>query len=152
MSLGNPVGEFEFESKGVTVTESSSGGGGTLEVNYEGVATGYGVVATTMKFTVEAAGDKSGTVSSLSVAWLENGDSMSGQASGVFSESGVNTWRVRSFLVSLMAQFYCLTVKSPWQSAPTKARCTFGNRHPVVAIGASGSGKSGNQEIIASSY
>ena len=52
-----------------------------------------------MKFTVEAAGDKSGTVSSLSVAWLENGDSMSGQASGVFSESGVNTWRVRSCLV-----------------------------------------------------
>ena len=99
MSLGNPVGEFEFESKGIAVSEQTSGGGGTLSVNYEGVATGYGVVVSTVDFTVEAAGDKSGTISARNVAWLENGDSMSGEGTGVFSESGVNTWRVRSFFV-----------------------------------------------------
>lgn len=99
MSLGNPVGEFEFESKGVTVTESSSGGGGTLQVNYEGTASGYGVVVSTMKFSVEAAGDKSGKVTSLNVAWLENGESMSGEGTGVFTDSGVNTWKVRNFFV-----------------------------------------------------
>jgi hypothetical protein len=33
------------------------------------------------------------------VAWLENGDSMSGVSSGVFSESGTNTWRVRAMVI-----------------------------------------------------
>jgi hypothetical protein len=32
------------------------------------------------------------------VAWLENGESMSAVGTGVFNSSGVNTWRVRSFV------------------------------------------------------
>jgi hypothetical protein len=39
MPLDNPIGEFAFESKGATVV-AGSGGGGSIQVNYEGPATG----------------------------------------------------------------------------------------------------------------
>ena len=74
-------------------------GGGTLQVDYEGAATGYGFVASTVSFTVREVGAKSGTTGANNVAWLENGDSMSAIASGVFNESGTNTWRVRSLVI-----------------------------------------------------
>jgi len=99
MAFSDPIGEFEFTSRGVTVSEPSSGGGGSLQVDYEGPATGYGFVASTMTFTVQEPGAKGGTVSANNVAWLENGDSMSAVASGVFSESGTNTWRVRAMVI-----------------------------------------------------
>ena len=99
MAFSDPVGEFEFTSRGLTVSEPSSSGGGSLQVNYEGPATGYGFVASTMTFTVQEPGAKGGTVSANNVAWLENGDSMSAVSSGVFSESGTNTWRVRAMVI-----------------------------------------------------
>jgi len=95
----NPIGEFSYTSRGVTVSEPSSTGGGSLKVDYEGPATGYGFVASTVTFTVKEAGAKSGTISSNNVAWLENGDGMSAVGSGVFNESGINTWRVRSLVI-----------------------------------------------------
>ena len=98
MVFSDPIGEFEFTSRGLTVSEPS-GGGGSLQVDYEGLATGYGFVASTMTFTVQEPGAKGGTVSANNVAWLENGDSMSGVSSGVFSESGTNTWRVRAMVI-----------------------------------------------------
>jgi len=99
MALSNPIGEFEFSSRGLAVSDPSSGGGGSITVDYEGTATGYGVVASSMTFTVQEAGAKSGTVSANNVAWLENGDSMNGVSRGVFSSSGTNTWRVRAMVV-----------------------------------------------------
>ena len=63
MALGNPIGEFEFSSRGLTVSEPSSSGGGSITVDYEGTASGYGTVGSTMTFTVQEAGAKSGTVS-----------------------------------------------------------------------------------------
>ena len=99
MALGDPIGEFEFTSRGVTVSEPSSSGGGSLKVDYEGPATGYGFVASTMTFTVPEAGAKSGTVTANNVAWLENGDSMGGTVSGVFESSGTNSWRVRGMVI-----------------------------------------------------
>ena len=99
MALSNPIGEFEFSSRGISVSDPSSTGGGSITVDYEGTATGYGVVASSMTFTVQEAGAKSGTVSANNIAWLDNGDSMSGVSSGVFSSSGTNTWRVRAMVV-----------------------------------------------------
>ena len=99
MALGNPIGEFEFSSRGLTVSEPSSSGGGSITVDYEGTASGYGTVGSTMTFTVQEAGAKSGKVSANNIAWLENGDSMSGVSRGVFSSSGTNTWRVRAMVV-----------------------------------------------------
>jgi hypothetical protein len=99
MAFSDSIGEFEFTSRGLRVSEPSSGGGGSLQVDYEGTATGYGFVASTMTFTVQEPGAKGGTISANNVAWLENGDSMSGVGNGVFSESGTNTWRVRSILI-----------------------------------------------------
>ena len=99
MALSDPIGEFEYTSRGLTVSDPSSSGSGSIQVDYEGTATGYGVVASTMTFTVPEPGAKGGTVSSNNVAWLENGDSMSAVGTGVFSESGTNTWRVRAMVV-----------------------------------------------------
>jgi hypothetical protein len=99
MALSDPIGEFEFSSRGLTVSDPSSSGGGSITVDYEGTATGYGVVASSMTFTVQEPGAKSGTISANNVAWLENGDSMNGVSSGVFSSSGTNTWRVRAMVV-----------------------------------------------------
>jgi len=99
MALGDPIGEFEFSSRGLTVSDPSSSGGGSIIVDYQGTATGYGFVASSMTFTVQEAGAKNGTVSANNIAWLENGDSMSGVSSGVFSASGTNTWRVRAMVV-----------------------------------------------------
>ena len=99
MALSDPIGEFSYTSKGLTVSDPGSGGGGSLQVDYEGTATGYGFVASTMTFSVKEAGAKSGTVRSNNVAWLDNGDSMSAVGTGVFDSTGVNTWRVRAFVV-----------------------------------------------------
>ena len=99
MAFSDPIGEFEYTSRGLTVAGPSSSGGGSIQVDYEGTATGYGVVASTMTFTVSEPGAKGGTVSSNNVAWLENGDSMSAVGTGVFSESGTNTWRVRAMVI-----------------------------------------------------
>ena len=99
MALTDPIGEFEFSSRGLSVSEPSSSGGGSITVDYQGTATGYGVVASSMTFTVREAGEKGGTVSANNIAWLENGDSMSGVSRGVFSSSGTNTWRVRAMVV-----------------------------------------------------
>ena len=99
MALSDPIGEFEYTSRGLTVSDPSDSGAGSLEVNYEGAATGYGFVASTMTFTVQEPGAKGGTVSSNNVAWLDNGDSMSAVGSGVFSEAGTNTWRVRAMVI-----------------------------------------------------
>lgn len=98
MALKKPIGDFSFTSRGVTVSGPDGGGGGSLKVDYEGPATGYGFVASTMTFTVAEVGAKSGTVSANNIAWLDNGDTMSGVATGVFNSSGVNTWRVRSLV------------------------------------------------------
>ncbi len=99
MALSDPIGEFEYTSRGLTVSDPSGSGAGSLEVNYEGAATGYGFVASTMTFTVQEPGAKGGTISSNNVAWLDNGDSMSAVGTGVFSESGTNTWRVRAMVI-----------------------------------------------------
>ena len=99
MALGDPIGEFEFTSRGLSVSDPSSNGGGSITVEYQGTATDYGVVASSMTFTVQEAGAKSGTISANNVAWLENGDSVSGVSKGVFTSSGTNTWRVRAMVV-----------------------------------------------------
>ena len=99
MAFSDSIGEFEYTSRGLTVSDPSSSGAGSIQVDYEGTATGYGFVASTMTFTVQESGAKSGTVSSNNVAWLENGDSMSAVGTGVFSESGTNTWRGRAMVI-----------------------------------------------------
>ena len=99
MALGDPIGEFEFTSRGLSVSDPSSNGGGSITVEYQGTATDYGVVASSMTFTVQEAGAKSGTISANNVAWLENGESVSGVSKGVFDSSGTNTWRVRAMVV-----------------------------------------------------
>ena len=113
MAFSDPIGEFEFTSRGLTVSDPS-GGGGSLQVDYEGTATGYGFVASTMTFTVQEPGAKEGTVSANNVAWLENGESMSGVSSGVFNESGTNTWRERGLAFSSTVTSTRSTRRSNW--------------------------------------
>lgn len=99
MGIGKEAGEFSLESRGVTVSEQSCTGGGSITVDYEGTATGYGFVASTVTFTVREAGAKEGTTTANNIAWMENGDSLGGSGSGVFTSTGVNTWRVRATML-----------------------------------------------------
>jgi hypothetical protein len=57
MGVEKEAGEFSLESRGLSVSEPSSTGGGSITVDYEGTATGYGFVAS----TVPEAGAKEGT-------------------------------------------------------------------------------------------
>ena len=96
MGIFKEVGEFSLESRGVTVSEPNCTGGGSVTVDYEGTATGYGFIVSTVTFTVRESGAKEGTTTSNTVAWMEDGDSLGGSGSGVFTTTGVNTWRVRA--------------------------------------------------------
>jgi hypothetical protein len=96
MGIVKEAGEFSLESRGLTVSEPNCTGGGSVTVDYEGTATGYGFIASTVTFTVREAGAKEGTTTANTIAWLENGDSLGAAGNGVFTTSGVNTWRVRA--------------------------------------------------------
>ncbi len=96
MGIVKEVGEFSLESRGVTVSEPNCSGGGTVTVDYQGTATGYGVIASTVAFTVKEAGAKEGTTTANTVAWMENGDSVASSGGGVFTTTGLQTWRVRA--------------------------------------------------------
>lgn len=59
------------------------------QVNFEGTATGFGTVAITASFV----GGKTGTLSANGVAYLENGDLLTGAAAGTFESNGVHRWK-----------------------------------------------------------
>lgn len=92
MALGEVITEFTLKITALTFTE---GPGESLNVqgNLEGTATGFGTVLGTTSFT--NAGEKSGTWKFCGVAYLENGDSITGIAHGTHESSGVHTWRTR---------------------------------------------------------
>lgn len=67
-----------------------------MHVNFEGTATGFGVVLGTM--TATSAGQKNGTWSWCSAAYLDNGDSVTGNGQGTYSSGGPNRWRTQGFI------------------------------------------------------
>jgi hypothetical protein len=90
MALGKPITDFTFK---ITTLTYTAGPAGDLNVqgNLEGSATGFGPVLGTAAFT--NAGEKSGTWQFCGVAYLDNGNSISGIAHGTHESSGVHKWR-----------------------------------------------------------
>lgn len=91
MAKGKSLGEFSHTSTSATLLPGPAGST-IVQVNYEGVATGFGTVALTVAFV----GAKSGTLSGLGAAWLDNGDNITGSATGTFESVGVNRWSTSS--------------------------------------------------------
>ena len=88
---GKVIGEFSF--KAITSTYSPGPAGSVLDqVNWEGMAAGFGTVFGTTTFV---GGSKSGTFSACWVAYLDNGEQVSGIGSGTYESSGKHRWRTR---------------------------------------------------------
>jgi hypothetical protein len=88
---GKAIGEFSF--KAVTIKYSPGPAGSVLvEPNWEGTAAGFGTVFGTATFV---GGSKNGTFSACWVAYLDNGEQVSGIGSGTYESSGKHHWRTR---------------------------------------------------------
>jgi hypothetical protein len=94
MASAKPVGEFSL--KMVTLTTSPGPGGSPLiQANWEGTATGFGAVFGTATYV--GSPPKGGTFSWSSVAYLDNGDALSGIGQGTYESTGKHRWRTEGF-------------------------------------------------------
>ncbi len=92
MASGKQTGEFSLKATTFTFTPGPAGSV-LVQMNCEGSATGFGVVLGTL--TAVSAGQKSGTWSWCSAAYLDNGDSVTGNGQGTFQSGGLNRWRTQ---------------------------------------------------------
>jgi hypothetical protein len=95
MALGKQAGEFSLKATSFTLTPGPAGSV-IVQANFEGTATSFGVVIGTM--TAASAGQKNGTWSWCAAAYLDNGDSVTGNGQGTFSSGGTNRWRTQGFI------------------------------------------------------
>jgi len=88
---GKAIGEFSF--KAITITYSPGPAGSVLDqVNWEGTAKEFGTVFGTATYV---GGSKDGTFTACWVAYLDNGEQLSGIGSGTYESSGKHHWRTR---------------------------------------------------------
>ena len=90
MSTGKEIGKFKLKS----ITTTYALDGGSVHVNLEGTASGYGTVFGTLTFRGEP-GAKSGPLSWRGQGFLTNGETVTGMGEGVWQESGRHKWRTR---------------------------------------------------------
>ena len=91
---GKAIGEFSY--KAATVTYIPGPAGSVLaQANWEGTATGFGAVFATATYV---GGPKGGTYSDCGVAYLDNGDSVSGMGQGTTESIGKHRWRTKGFV------------------------------------------------------
>jgi hypothetical protein len=90
MAIGKEIGKYTFKA----VTTSYALDGGSVQINLDGTATGYGTVLGTLTFRGEP-GAKSGALSWRGQAFLDTGDAVTGAGEGTWEESGKHKWRTR---------------------------------------------------------
>ncbi len=94
MAARKPVGEFSF--KFTTISTSPGPAGSVLnQVTWEGTASGFGAVFSTITYV---GGNKSGTYGECGAAFLENGDGLSGIGQGTYESTGKNKWHTTGFI------------------------------------------------------
>ena len=93
MASRKPVGEFSF--KFITITCIPGPAGSVLnQTTWEGTASGFGAVFTTVTYV----GGKSGSYSECGTAFLDNGDGLSGIGQGTYESNGKNKWHTAGFM------------------------------------------------------
>jgi hypothetical protein len=93
VASGKQIGEFSF--KAITITNSPGPAGSLLtQVNWEGPATGFGTVFSTVTYV----GGKSGTFSECAIAYLDNGDESPGIGQGTFVSIAKHRWQTEDFI------------------------------------------------------
>ncbi len=93
MASRKPTGEFSF--KFTTITCSPGPAGSVLnQVTWEGKASGFGAVFTTVTYV----GGKSGSFSECGTAFLDNGDGLSCIGQGTYESTGKNKWHTTGFI------------------------------------------------------
>jgi hypothetical protein len=90
MALGKQITEFTLKATSLTYS-AEPGGSLSVQANVEGTATGFGAVLGTM--TTTSANGKSGTWRWCGAAYLENGETLTGNGQGTFDSSGPHKWR-----------------------------------------------------------
>ena len=97
--------EFSFKSTTVTYAEMP-GGGGAVDINMEGTATGFGAVLGTLSLYGDAPGSKTGRTSWVGTAFLPSGDEVQGTSEGFYEGSGKHKWRVRGLMRTSTGAMY----------------------------------------------
>jgi hypothetical protein len=91
MSSRKAIGEYSLKS--ITATQTVGPAGSVLiQVNWEGTATGFGMIFGTATFI---GGQKGGTFSWVSAAYLDNGDGLNGVGQGTYESSGKHRWSTK---------------------------------------------------------
>jgi len=94
MAGGKEIGEFSLKVTTLTYTPGPAGSI-LVQANCEGTATGFGAVLGTATFV--SAGMKSATWSWCGAAYLDNGDSLTGNGQGTIESGGRHKWRSQGF-------------------------------------------------------
>jgi hypothetical protein len=91
---GKAIGEFSL--KAITATYSPGPAGGVLNrVNWEGTATGFGVVFGTATF---AGGAKGGSYSWCGEAFMDDGSVLTGGGPGTVESVGKHRWSTKGYM------------------------------------------------------
>jgi hypothetical protein len=95
MAIGKEIGEFSLKS----ISTSYAGDAGSVYVNLDGTATGYGTVLGTLTFRGDP-GATSGALTWRGQGFLENGDTVAGEGQGTWEEIGKHKWRTRMIVTT----------------------------------------------------
>ena len=91
---GKAIGEFSL--KAITATYSPGPAGGVLnQVNWEGTASGFGVVFGTATF---AGGAKGGSYSWCGEAFMDDGSVLTGGGPGTVESVGKHRWSTKGYM------------------------------------------------------
>jgi hypothetical protein len=90
MAIGKEIGDFTLKSTSTSYAEE----GGSVQINCDGTATGYGTVLGTLTLRGEP-GAKKGPLSWRGQGFLENGETVTGAGEGNWEEIGKHKWRTR---------------------------------------------------------
>ena len=96
MATGKQIGEFAVKSTSLTLTPGP-GGSTLVQGNFEGTSAAFGTILRTATFV--SVGAKSGTYSVCAAAFLENGESLTGNGQGTFENIGRHKWRLQEVIL-----------------------------------------------------
>jgi hypothetical protein len=93
MASDQPIGEYSLKSTSLTISAGPAGST-IIEANFEGSAGAFGAVIGTGAFI----GAKHGTYSWTAIAYLDDGESMTGGGPGSYETIGKHRWKTQGIL------------------------------------------------------